>query len=233
MGRKKMALRTLLALCALLLCVPGTFGDVPLDSAKKAVDESEALATKNRAKANAIVKQNAEGISDAPCKGKSNCDEDEHPRYTPVKGKSPVMVAKTGKLYAVYNAAPKPNNTQVPDSKLDAEDAPADDEFEKKNKKVADAIVGQNKNGWTDKGPFVMTKALPQSPLHSDDPNDKACTHPNKKMLRQQHMTVRHGDFPTDNTECAEGSKKITRDQLEALVKKHMPLYGGYFIDLC
>ena len=93
--------------------------------------------------------------------------------------------------------------------------------------------MAQNINGWADKGPFVLSKAVPQSPLHSDDPKDKACTHPNKKMLRQPHMTIRHGDYPTDNTECAEGCRKIKRDDLKALVAKHLPLYGGYFIDLC
>ena len=65
----------------------------------------------------AIVTQNAEGIPDAPCPAGSvkNCDDDEHPRYSPVKGKAAVMVAKTGKLYAVYNAANNSALKSVPE----------------------------------------------------------------------------------------------------------------------
>jgi hypothetical protein len=222
-----------LLLCACLLAV--ALADTPAPSnEQKAADESKELATKNRKKANAIVTQNAEGIPDAPCPAGSvkNCDDDEHPRYSPVKGKAAVMVAKTGKLYAVYNAANNSALKSVPELAAE-EDPKSGEDDEKRNKKKADQIVAQNINGWADKGPFVLSKAVPQSPLHSDDPKDKACTHPNKKMLRQPHMTIRHGDYPTDNTDCAEGCRKIKRDDLKALVAKHLPLYGGYFIDLC
>ena len=66
-------------------------------------EQAEDLAAINTKKANAIVAQNKNGVQVAPCPGgaSSKCAED-HPRYEPVTGAAPVLVAHTGKMFTVH-----------------------------------------------------------------------------------------------------------------------------------